>query len=249
MNQLIEKFKSDLKQSKLFNKYVVADNNVLAVTVSGSQFINLATEDSDIDLVVIIDSYSEIKYSKYRLYWDGRLVHIIYTPIQELFQNNKISNLEDLFGSYLGMSKLSDNIIYSSENFIEILKFIDSMSEDISKAAIVSYSKFAKIEDVVFSLIDFNYWNKSIYYLALLSFIFLKEEITEDDKNNLLKVKKIGEYGIDKTSLLYAYARIFKLYTAILEYNKENNESDILHQKSIEVFNKYQDVILNPSKT
>lgn len=245
MNQLIERFKSDLIKSNLFNKYVIADNNVLAVTVSGSQFIDLATEDSDIDMIVIVDSYNSIYYSKYRLYWNGKLVHIAYRPIQELFQDDKVCYPEINFGSYLGLARLSDNIIYSTDKFTKILEYIDSRSEEISKASISLYSSYMNIEDIVFSLIDFNYWNKSLYYLSLLSFIFLKEEITDEDKENLLKVKLIESKGTTKEVLLYAYSRIFKLYLALKEYNKENTSEDILHAISIDVFNKYQDIILN----
>ena len=245
MNQTIEKFKNDLKNSSFFNKYVIADNNVLAVTVSGSQFIDLTTEDSDIDMIVIVDSYDKIYYSKYRLYWNDKLVHIAYRPIQELFQDDNVCYPEINFGSYLGMAKLSDNIIYSTDKFTKILNYIDSRSEEISKASISLYSNYMNIEDIVISLINFNYWNKSLYYLSLLSFIFLKEEITDKDKENLLKVKLIGFKGTTKEVLHYAYSRIFKLYSALKEYNKENNAADILHAISIDIFNTYQDVMLN----
>ena len=219
----ISEFIEELKNSSYY-KLLFQYPTVVMIMISGSRVLDtqeILHEDSDIDIVVIVDSdenFSVYELNKYLIY-KGVKVHWYYESLNQ-FQNIlpsdfKCKNRALRANGALQFSYIQDKyIIYRNEEYKEI---IDNLIKEKDKIALKGLDLLYKLEKDYIDEILQNNTVKEIHYSKILGHLCLASYWLQKETPNwgLIKhLKRIRYDGISEEEKVQCIDRlkVFKQY-------------------------------------
>lgn len=206
-----------LQQSKYWD--LVTDNNAasnLFIYCGGSRLVGLDSDTSDYDLVVVRKGTTAL-FEPHRLKYGDTTIHWYRRNIGNFIKSENASNL-----ILVGLMELSyvdsSNLMYVSEQGLEVLKIITDESHNLRQIGCRKYFKFLK--DYAAALVSSTdiaekYYSKTLGHLLFASYAVRDEALNKD---LIIAAKKCKYNGLTETQRL----EILKQLRLGLEFIKAN---------------------------
>jgi len=257
----MEEFKKDLLESELYKKYILNNKEPICVYVSGSRCINLETEESDYDLVVLVEEdLSEYvnnthiykineDFSKYGLTYKkgNKHVHWYYSTIYSFISNRYFSRQTRPFSTiFFNHMDFEKSIIYINPKYKKLIDFLIENKKKLTELEAYRFYFFSDVDERIKFIHGDCYLDKATYSAVCASYLVQDEEITEEDKEFLIRAKKIYHAEDDDDLINQVYDRLVK-YKKWIYSMDEQNDYDYQFRKELDIMNtkiylKYQEL-------
>lgn len=185
--------------------YIIKDYNVAAVLLGGSTTLRLNTENSDLDLVAVLDNSTlnrlqekELKIFENQipeyLYYDKKLIHWYYDSPDCFSKSNcyhfDLWAIEAAFGY-----SLYDNVLYL-QNKVTLMNYLQALKNYVPSALDSCIKRYKHLIESIVQADTHTCGNlitKEIYHLCVINTLFKKGYLTEEDKAQALQIKQYAK--------------------------------------------------------